>query len=494
MPQPARDMRRSHPTPLKAIPALLLLLALALLLALPSTAAASSQTAFTITGRGWGHGIGMSQWGAYGLAQHGLTYKAILKHYYTGIGFSSIDNSQLRVRLRSGVNTVKLTCPNDFTVRGSAASFTIPGGTAATVTYVNSKYRVTAGNWSRDFTAAVTFAPTQGSLTMITATDLGKGGKYRGAIRVIRSGTDFMVINQVRMESYLRGVVPHEVSPSWPKEALRAQACAARAYAERARRSATGAWDLYTDVRSQVYSGTALEDPRSDAAVAATAGVVPSYQGSPIQAFYFSSSGGMTENIELAWVTQPSPYLKSVNDPYDSNAPLHKWGPMRKTPSSLATALGSAVKGSLAAIVRVEQGKSPRIVKAAIIGSTGTTYMHGSALRVKLALNSAWVTFKSMSIAPAARDAVKITKGTGVTLSGRVYPVLASGATVKLMYKNGETWRSVNVTTVRHVRRLPDGYSTRYSSYRTTVTPGQTTQYYFASGTAKSPTTTIDVR
>ncbi len=62
-------------------------LALLLLTAVPSRAGASESTLFNVGGRGWGHGIGMSQYGAYGYAKHGWTYKPILRHYYTGISF-----------------------------------------------------------------------------------------------------------------------------------------------------------------------------------------------------------------------------------------------------------------------------------------------------------------------------------------------------------------------------------------------------------------------
>jgi len=227
--------------------------------------------------------------------------------------------------------------------------------------------------------------------------------------------------------------------------------------------------------------------------VVATKGIVPSYGGAPIQAFYFSSSGGRTENIELAWQTTALPYLKSVSDPYDTYATLHNWGPTAKTGAALTKSLGTAVKGSLVAIYRVERGVSPRIVKAAIIGTSGTTYMHGSTLRTKLALNSAWATFKSMSIVPAARDAITIKKGETVAISGVVYPALAAGTQVKLMYNPDGTWRSRAVNTARKTRTLTDGYKAGYSSYRINLTPGRTTKYYWVSGTAKSPTTTITV-
>jgi SpoIID/LytB domain protein len=387
---------------------------------------------------------------------------------------------------------VRLSCPYPFTVRGSADAVTIPAGTATT-TYVDGKYRVVAGSWSRDFTAAVTFAPSRGQLTALTQTDAGVSGPFRGTIRVVASAGSLMMVNHVGLESYLRGVVPHEVSASWPVEALKAQSCAARAYAERARGSASGSFDLYSDVRSQAYGGVAREDARTDAAIEATAGVVPSSGGAVIQAFYSSSSGGQTENIELAWQTVPLSYLKGVTDPYDDSAPLHTWGPLRRSPAQLEASLGSAVKGSLQAVYRVERGVSPRIVKAAIIGSGGTTFMHGSSLRAKLGLNSAWATFRSLSIAPAAADKVAIAKGAGVRLEGRVFPALSTGASVRLYVGTGGTWRSQKVATVRGSLSLPEGYKANYSSYRITLSPVETTEYYFQVGNAKSPTTTINV-
>ena len=493
MPRLSRERRRFVPATRVHRRLLIgLLAAVVLLIAVPA-AEASSQTAFTITGRGWGHGIGMSQWGAYGLAKHGSTYQEILRHYYTGIGFMKVGDPTIRVRLRSGLSAVKLTCANAFTVSRGGTVVTIPAGTTSTTTYANGKYRVTAGSRSWSFSGAVTFRPSKGQLNLRTATDLRQTGRHRGTIRVVASGGSLM-INHVPLESYLRSVVPHEVSPSWPTEALKAQACAARSYyAERSRRNASGAWDLYCDVRSQAYGGVSWEDRRSDAAISKTAGIVPSYRGAPISAFYFSCSGGQTENIELAWATSAVPYLKAVKDPYDSCATLHTWGPLRKTPAQLGSSLGSSVKGSLRAIYRVKRGKSPRIVKAAIIGSSGTTYLHGSSLRVKLGLNSTWVTFKSMSVSPAAQDKRAIAKGASVALKGRVYPALASGESVKLMANRDGTWRSRRVSTTRRSQTLAGGYVARYSTYTVTLSPGDTTQYYFVSGSAKSPKTKVTV-
>ena len=280
--------------------------------------------------------------------------------------------------------------------------FDIAAGVTATVTWVNGKYRVTAGGKSRSFTAPVTFTPDSGSLNLLTATDLGDTGRFRGVIRVLRPDGGFMIVNKLPLESYLRGVVPREVSPSWPAESLKAQAVAARSYAQRSR-NPNDAYDVYCTTRDQVYMGGGAEDPRTNAAIRDTAGVVPTYDGSVITAFYFSTSGGHTENIENSWQTSAVPYLKGVSDPYDTYSPRHNWTPAQYAASSLAKKLGASVSGSLRAIYVVDRGVSPRIVKAAIVGSDGVQFLHGSIVRSKLGLMDSWAYFRSMSISPAAR-------------------------------------------------------------------------------------------
>jgi stage II sporulation protein D len=448
----------------------------------------SSQYTFTITGHGWGHGVGMSQWGAYGYAKHGWDYKAILKHYYTGITLSEVADSVIRVNLRSGQSAIKLSCPNDYTVQGTGAASTIPGGTTATTTHTSSGYRVVAGSLRKTFTAAPTFTPSAGSLRLITKTDLGDDGAYRGKIKVVYSG-GLMMINHVPLESYLRGVVPHEVSPSWPRESLKAQACAARAFALGSKQPSK-AWDVYCDVRDQAYAGVGIEDSRTDAAVRGTAGVCPTYDGKPIVATYFSCSGGHTESVQYVWGGTLA-YLKGVSDPYDYYGTLHDWGPLRRSQSQIGNPLGAS--GSPRAVYTVKRGASPRIVKAAIIASGGTKYIDGSSLRMKLGLNSAWAVFRSMGISPAARDDASITAGGRITLKGRLYPALADGASVTMNFYYDGRWRSRSVTTSRTAESLAGGYTARYSLYSESVSPGQTTKYYFSSGKAKSPVTTITV-
>jgi hypothetical protein len=88
--------------------------------------ARSATTNVTMVGRGWGHGIGMSQWGTYGFAKNGWSYEKILKHYYTGIDLGKVPNDAIRVRLRGGVSSAKVTCTNAYSVFTTGAKLEIP--------------------------------------------------------------------------------------------------------------------------------------------------------------------------------------------------------------------------------------------------------------------------------------------------------------------------------------------------------------------------------
>src|SRR2546423_1723551 len=132
-------------------------------------------------------------------------------------------------------------------------------------------------------------------------------------------------VNRIKLDQYVQGVVAGEMPSSWSREALKVQAVAARTYAIATRRHG-GVFDLYPDTRSQVYQGVAGETAATNAAVRATSGQVVAYHGKPIVAFYFSTSGGHTENVENSFLgSEPQPYLKGVTDPYDGIAPRHKW-------------------------------------------------------------------------------------------------------------------------------------------------------------------------
>jgi stage II sporulation protein D len=139
---------------------------------------------------------------------------------------------------------------------------------------------------------------------------------YRGVVQVrADSNGSLMVVNVLGLEDYVRGVVPNELSPlAFPEiEALKAQAVAARTYAIRNRgRFEAKGYDLCATAACQVYRGLSSESPLTDRAVEETAGVVATYDGRPIKAFYTSTCGGHTEDGGNVFEGEDEPYLKGV--------------------------------------------------------------------------------------------------------------------------------------------------------------------------------------
>ena len=156
---------------------------------------------------------------------------------------------------------------------------------------------------------------------------------YPGSILFRNTNGKLDAINSVDVEDYLRGVVPYEIGKldSNRIEALKAQAVAARTYAYKHfnSREAVG-FDVFADTKDQVYKGLESATPLTDAAVKATAGVVMTYGGEFIIAYYHSTCGGITETL-ATWNRADLPYLKSVPDrrpngkPWCDESSYTKW-------------------------------------------------------------------------------------------------------------------------------------------------------------------------
>ena len=157
-------------------------------------------------------------------------------------------------------------------------------------------------------------------------------------------------------------------------------------------------FDQYDDTRSQVYGGASAETATTDQAVAATNLQVVTYLGKIAQTYFFSTSGGHTEDNEfssLGFGGSPIPYLRGVDDPYEAEtgSPYEHW--KRKfSLGAMNSALGGMVRGKLKSIVVTQRGASPRIVHANLIGSGGTTTVTGPDLRDALGLRDTWAFFK----------------------------------------------------------------------------------------------------
>ena len=125
----------------------------------------------------------------------------------------------------------------------------------------------------------------------------------------------YTLVNQVPLETYLRGVVPHEIGSEAPETAMEAQAIIARTYALRnLRRFQADNYELCASVHCQVYFGLAEANPQSDRAILATAGLVLTYQNELVDALYSSTTGGITASFSDIWDGEDRPYLRSVID------------------------------------------------------------------------------------------------------------------------------------------------------------------------------------
>jgi stage II sporulation protein D len=156
------------------------------------------------------------------------------------------------------------------------------------------------------------------------------GFRYHGAFQYERRGGGLItVVNFVCVEEYVKGVVPYEMSPSWHIEALKAQAVAARTYGliYLNRHSAHG-FDVCTTEHCQVYRGRNNATAHTDRSVTETSGLVMTHGGRLAAAYYASSHGGASENVENVWLT-PLPHLRAVIDPFEASIahriPNYNW-------------------------------------------------------------------------------------------------------------------------------------------------------------------------
>ncbi|HHP7232175.1 MAG TPA: SpoIID/LytB domain-containing protein [Xenococcaceae cyanobacterium] len=207
---------------------------------------------------------------------------------------------------------------------------------------------------------------------------------YRGRTRLVPQGNNLTAINQVNLEHYLYSVVGAEAVASWPIEALKAQAVAARSYALYKQKTENNRlYDLDTTISTQVYKGLDTEYVTTHQAVNSTAGQIMTYDNSVILAAFHSSSGGHTENVEDVWVS-PLPYLRGVID-YDQESPVFEWNKSISL-NQISTMVGGV--GQIKAMVPDRVTPRGRVVTMKVVGDRGTTEVSGKELRKVLDLRS----------------------------------------------------------------------------------------------------------
>jgi stage II sporulation protein D len=207
---------------------------------------------------------------------------------------------------------------------------------------------------------------------------------YRGRVWVTATAGKVTVVNSLDLETYLYGVLGGEMPSSWPQEALKAQAVAARSYALYQRqRHRSEPYDVDSTTAHQVYKGLGAEAPSTLAAVNATRGQVLTYGGQVIEAVFHASSGGQTENVENVW-QRPVPYLRSVPD-FDQQAPMFHWS---QTFSLSQFAQHIPGLGQLLGVVDQRRSPQGRVMAMELRGSQASRTLTGTELRQALGLRS----------------------------------------------------------------------------------------------------------
>ncbi|MBB6450395.1 stage II sporulation protein D [Geomicrobium halophilum] len=280
--------------------------------------------------------------------------------------------------------------------------------------------------------------------------------RYRGSLEVrpaLEGESRLRVHNLLDINDYLRGVVPREMSANWHLEALKAQSVAARNFAKSAMDTKPYLVDTIID---QVYVGKTGEHSRTNQAVDETSGEYVTHNGTIINAFYHSSSGGHTENSENVWVSNV-PYIRGVEDSYDShpNNPRHRW-----ESSISASEMGAYLFGdgwTVTDIQVTDRSQAGRVQQLTISGA------HGDTTAVK-------------TVPEGSSSADSIRSALGLTLNSTLFDVRTDGqANMEVRVAGGGTENVGSLNGLEMV--LADNETTILSGYNLPVRTSDGVEY-----------------
>ncbi len=240
--------------------------------------------------------------------------------------------------------------------------------------------------------------PMKGNSPYVFKLNGNKDLLFRGDLEVRRfAGSDMTLINILSIEQYLYGVVPAEIGSSANPEALKAQAVAARTYTLNSidKHSKYG-FDVCTTTACQVYKGYDSEYASTNKAVDDTAGKKVTYNGKLAQIFYFSSSGGVTEDVKNVWGSS-IPYLVSVEDKYESGKTYnYNWQIIKSTESIFNTMKTRGYDlGDILSISITKTAPSGRVTELVVRGSKNQRVYKLDGCRTVFSLESQWFTIST---------------------------------------------------------------------------------------------------
>lgn len=412
----------------KSLIAVVISLAISPIALLPNAANAETVPAtFAFQGSGYGHGVGMSQIGARAKALAGESATAILQYYYTGTIVETVTDTQiLRINVGNLLTSAKLRSDSKGAelqlfagdlgeTQTATPLLTFPSKTSLNLNLSDGLIAIstTRGSVTKEITTGGNFTlrwsgtryqdgtPAVISLTTNNATKRYRHGQI--SLKVIRDkklGKRMAIINSVRLQDeYLWGI--GEVPSSWPTQALDAQAIASRTYALAKSTKIRSACDchLYATISDQNFAGYSKEsEPRFGelwkAAVNRTAGAVITYAGTPITAYFSSSSGGTTETSEHAWGTA-TPYTVSVPDSASVDITFNpRFASWTREISQAVIAQAFLLPDVIAlSVLSINPAGSVALIQA--ISSDGSfAVLRGETFRSRSKLPSAWFSLK----------------------------------------------------------------------------------------------------
>jgi len=380
-------------------------------------------TDFRFFGSGYGHGVGMSQIGARGQALESKTAVEILNYYYPGTEVTAYPDDQLiRVNIANLISSVTFNAvgssgeirlyQGDIPMSESPEPFGIYSGdtTALFTNFAGSVVPALSSPTAKY--AAINPAPAwtirwDSATTTALLTNGATATQYKYGQIVFKSVTNLLssylaVTNTLRLhDEYLYGL--GEVPSSWPAAALEAQAIAARTYAigKLSRLRVECDCNIYNTTVDQNFVGYAKEieaiygikwrEAVDRTFIDENNALVVTREGKPIQAFYFSSSGGVTQNVVEVWGS-PLPYLTGVPDPWSLDPTINRryalWS--RFVPQSVmaqAFLLPNVISFTINS--RTQTGSISSITGISSTGATAT--LTGELFRSRVKLPSTWI-------------------------------------------------------------------------------------------------------
>jgi len=222
---------------------------------------------------------------------------------------------------------------------------------------------------------------------------------YRGYIYIYKNFNNFYIINKLNIEDYLKGVVPSEMPDNFNLEALKAQAVASRTYVL-SRIKDKNIYDVTSTPDTQTYLGMDKENEKTNRAVIETEDEVITYDGKLIEAVYHSTSGGYTENNENVWSSNPYPYLRGVESPYEEKSPHFEWNKsftnykVQRLIKKYILDNNLPDIGEVLSFEVIRRGVSPRVVEIKIVGMYDDLILKGTTFQSIFGLKSTWFDFE----------------------------------------------------------------------------------------------------